>query len=45
MKIEIRNLVDIVPYKQNARKIPQRAIDKVASSLKEFGWQQPIVYR
>src|ERR1019366_8638155 len=43
MKIEIRNLVDIVPYKQNARKIPQRAIDKVALSLKEFGWQQPIV--
>ncbi len=30
-------------YKQNARKIPQRAIDKVALSLKEFGWQQPIV--
>src|ERR1019366_6315672 len=43
MKIEQRRLVDINPYKQNARKIPQRAIDKVASSLKEFGWQQPIV--
>src|ERR1019366_10509931 len=40
---EQRKLVDIVPYKQNARKIPQRAIDKVALSLKEFGWQQPIV--
>src|ERR1019366_1983404 len=43
MKIELRRLVDIFPYKQNARKIPQRAIDKVALSLKEFGWQQPIV--
>src|ERR1039457_851123 len=43
MKIELRRLVDIIPYKQNARKIPQRAIDKVALSLKEFGWQQPIV--
>ena len=43
MKIEQRRLVDIIPYKQNARKIPQRAIDKVAASLKEFGWQQPIV--
>lgn len=31
------------PYKQNARKIPQRAIDKVATSLREFGWRQPIV--
>src|ERR1019366_6598450 len=40
---EQRKLVDIVPYKQNARKIPQRAIDKVALSLKEFGWQQPVV--
>src|ERR1019366_9314203 len=43
MKVELRRLVDIFPYKQNARKIPQRAIDKVALSLKEFGWQQPIV--
>ena len=43
MKIEQRRLVDIIPYKQNARKIPQRAIDKVALSLKEFGRQQPIV--
>lgn len=31
------------PYEKNARKIPQSAIDKVAVSLKEFGWQQPIV--
>lgn len=32
-----------VPYARNARKIPERAIDKVAASLKEFGWRQPIV--
>lgn len=31
------------PYARNARKIPQKAIDKVALSLREFGWQQPIV--
>lgn len=31
------------PYEKNARKIPQSAIDKVAASLKEFGWRQPIV--
>lgn len=30
-------------YARNARKIPQQAIDKVAASLKEFGWRQPIV--
>jgi len=32
-----------IPYIRNARKIPQSAIDKVAGSLKEFGWRQPIV--
>lgn len=43
MKIEIRSLAKITPYEKNARKIPQRAVDKVAASLLEFGWQQPIV--
>ena len=33
----------MIPYARNARKIPQEAIDKVAASIKEFGWQQPIV--
>lgn len=33
----------IRPYPRNARKITQAAIDKVALSLREFGWRQPIV--
>jgi ParB-like chromosome segregation protein Spo0J len=33
----------VIPYARNARKIPQSAIDKVAGSIKEFGWRQPIV--
>src|ERR1700674_1737657 len=33
----------IVPYARNSRKIPERAIDKVAASIKEFGWRVPIV--
>ena len=32
-----------IPYAKNPRKIPQSAIDKVAASIKEFGWRQPIV--
>ncbi|MEP6539581.1 MAG: DNA modification methylase [Bryobacteraceae bacterium] len=32
-----------IPYARNARNIPQAAIDKVAASIKEFGWQQPVV--
>ena len=43
MKIEMWPLERIRPYEKNARKIPQRAVDKVAASLQEFGWQQPIV--
>lgn len=33
----------ITPYSRNARKIPESAIAKVAASIKEFGWRQPIV--
>lgn len=30
-------------YPRNARKITDKAVDKVAISIKEFGWRQPIV--
>lgn len=43
MQIEIRPLEDIIPYAKNLRKIPQKAIDKVALSIAEFGPRQPIV--
>jgi ParB-like chromosome segregation protein Spo0J len=32
-----------IPYARNSRKIPQRAIDKVAASIKEFGFRVPII--
>jgi hypothetical protein len=32
-----------IPYARNSRKIPERASDKVAASIQEFGWQQCIV--
>jgi ParB-like chromosome segregation protein Spo0J len=32
-----------VPYPRNARKLSSNAIDKVAASLQEFGWRQPLV--
>src|SRR5665213_2026416 len=32
-----------IPYARNSRKIPERAIDKVAASVKEFGFRQCIV--
>ena len=42
MKIEQINLSEIKPYEFNPRK-NEKAIEKVAASLSEFGWKQPIV--
>src|ERR1700730_2354576 len=33
----------VIPFARNARKIPASAVAKVAASIKEFGWRQPIV--
>jgi len=41
MEIKQLKLESLVPYINNPRK--EQAVDKVASSIKEFGWQQPIV--
>ena len=43
MKIEMRLTTSIIPYARNARNIPQQAIDKVAASIQEFSFRQPIV--
>lgn len=34
---------DIKPYEKNAKKHPQKHIEQVANSIKEFGMNQPIV--
>jgi ParB-like chromosome segregation protein Spo0J len=43
MEITLTAIDSITPYARNARKIPQQAVDKVAASIKEFGWRQPVV--
>jgi|TARA_R100000655_G_scaffold17039_2_gene36580 ParB-like chromosome segregation protein Spo0J len=43
MKIHLTDIKDIKPYDKNPRKISDKAIDMVANSIKEFGFQQPIV--
>jgi ParB-like chromosome segregation protein Spo0J len=43
MNVTFRPVSKIIPYARNARKIPPEAIDKVAASIREFGWRQPIV--
>lgn len=42
MEIENTAIETIKPYEKNPRK-NEKAIEKVAESLSEFGWQQPIV--
>lgn len=42
MKIQNLDIKKVVPYAKNPRH-NESAIAKVAASLKEFGWQQPIV--
>jgi DNA modification methylase len=43
MKVELWPIDKPVPYPKNARKISDQAIDKVASSIRAFGFRQPIV--
>ena len=42
MKIETVSVDKIIPYARNPRN-NEHAVAKVAGSIKEFGWQQPIV--
>jgi DNA modification methylase len=42
MKVEVVPIVSVVPYARNPRK-NAAAVAKVAASIKEFGWRQPIV--
>lgn len=42
MNIENVSIETIIPYARNPRK-NDGSVDKVASSLQEFGWKQPIV--
>jgi len=41
MNLQIKNIDEIIPYNNNPRKI--KNLDKVAKSIAEFGFQQPIV--
>ena len=43
MQIEIADINSIKPYENNPRKLSEQAIEKVAMSLKEYGFRQPIV--
>ena len=41
--IELVPVTRIKPYPGNPRKIPGKAVKQTAESIREFGWQQPLV--
>jgi DNA modification methylase len=43
MTVEVWPIEKLIPYPRNPRQVPQIAIDKVAASIQEFGFRQPIV--
>ena len=43
MRVQSWSIDKPSPYGRNPRKISDKAVDKVAASIKEFGFRQPIV--
>ena len=43
MNVEYIEIDKIKPYDRNAKKHPTEQVINIANSIKEFGWQQPIV--
>src|SRR3990167_7672345 len=43
MEIENLEISKIKPYPKNAKKHPKSQIEKIANSIKKFGFNQPIV--
>jgi ParB-like chromosome segregation protein Spo0J len=43
LSVEYWSIDKPIPYGRNPRRISEEAIAKVAASIKEFDWQQPIV--
>ncbi len=43
MKTELVPIESITPYARNPRKNEGIPVAKVKASLKEYGWQQPLV--
>lgn len=42
MEIVYKDINELKPYKNNAKKHPQNQIDKIKKSIEEFGFNDPI---
>ena len=43
MEIKWESPAALVPYENNTKTHPPEQVDRIAESIKQFGWQQPIV--
>ena len=43
MKVEYVKPAELIPYSKNAKQHTPGQVDKIANSIKRFGFQQPIV--
>ena len=45
MEIVYKKINELKQYENNAKKHPQKQIDKIKKSIEEFGFNDPIRYR
>lgn len=43
MNIQYKATKDLIPYSKNAKKHPAEQVRLIANSIREFGFQQPLV--
>lgn len=43
MNIETLDIAELSPYGKNAKKHPKEQVERIAASIRDFGWQQPLV--
>lgn len=43
MLVTMMDLSEVRPYEKNAKKHPDEQVEHIANSIREFGWQQPLV--
>lgn len=43
LNIVYRNIKELKPYKKNAKKHPKEQVERIANSIREFGFTQPVL--
>jgi len=41
--VQLRHVDELIPYSNNPKEHPDEQVKKIASSIKNYGWDQPIV--